>query len=401
MTTFILACAGLVVFSGVFFLFPRRRSGSTEAELDAANLAWYRQRKQELESQGESVLLEDARLRLLEDEHRHDEERPALAATTAFSAWFLLPLVGLCAGLLYYELGAAADVELAQRLQGIGASSSPSEMRQLITDVEQRSIKRPNNLHYLSLLGRYYIGQQEYDRARENYRQMLTEVPEDAQILAYSAQAEFFAAGRTLTDEARLRAEQALAVDPQQRTALGTLGMALYEQGDYAAAIGYWERLLAMETPGSENASMIRSVLDAARLALGEEAGESAAEPDRQADPAATGITVRVTAPEGVTIAPSDTVFILARSASSGSRMPIAVQRLQGITLPLTVRLDDRHSMAGQKLSRTGEVIVAVQVSADGRPGESSARWLGEVVGVTPSAEGEPIEVLLRPGDVQ
>jgi len=399
-----MACVGLVLFSGVFFLFPRRRSGSTEAELDAANLAWYRQRKQELESQGESVLLEDARLRLLEDEHRHEAERPDLPAATAFSAWFLLPLIGLGAGLLYYELGAVADVELAQRLQGIGESSSPSEMRQLISDVEQRSIKRPDNLHYLALLGRYYIGQQEYGLARENYRQMLREVPEDAQILAYSAQAEFFAAGRTLTDEARLRAEQALAVDPQQRTALGMLGMALYEQGDYAAAIGYWERLLAMETPGSESASMIRSVLDSARMELGEGAAalaEPAADPNAQAESVATGITVRVTAPQGVTIAPSDTVFILARSASSGSRMPIAVQRLQGITLPLTVRLDDRHSMAGQKLSLTGEVIVAVQVSADGRPGEKSARWLGEVGGVTPSAEEEPIEVLLRPGDAQ
>ena len=399
-----MACVGLVLFSGVFFLFPRRRSGSTEAELDAANLAWYRQRKQELESQGESVLLEDARLRLLEDEHRHEAERPDLPAATAFSAWFLLPLIGLGAGLLYYELGAVADVELAQRLQGIGESSSPSEMRQLISEVEQRSIKRPDNLHYLALLGRYYIGQQEYGLARENYRQMLREVPEDAQILAYSAQAEFFAAGRTLTDEARLRAEQALAVDPQQRTALGMLGMALYEQGDYAAAIGYWERLLAMETPGSESASMIRSVLDSARMELGEGAAalaEPAADPNAQAESVATGITVRVTAPQGVTIAPSDTVFILARSASSGSRMPIAVQRLQGITLPLTVRLDDRHSMAGQKLSLTGEVIVAVQVSADGRPGEKSARWLGEVGGVTPSAEEEPIEVLLRPGDAQ
>ncbi|MCP4841681.1 MAG: tetratricopeptide repeat protein, partial [Halieaceae bacterium] len=281
MTTFVIACVGLVVFSGLFFLFPRRRSGSTEAELDAANLAWYRQRKQELESQGESVLLEDARLRLFEDERRHDEGRPELGATTRFSAWLLLPLVGLGAGLLYYELGAAVDVELAQRLQGLGESSSPSEMRQLISDVEQRSIKRPDNLHYLALLGRYYIGQQEYDLARENYRQMLREVPEDAQILAYSAQAEFFAAGRTLTDEARLRAEQALAVDPQQRTALGMLGMAFYEQGDFRAAIGYWERLLAMETPGSENANMIRSVLDSARMELGEEV----AEPNTQAEP--------------------------------------------------------------------------------------------------------------------
>ena len=69
MTTFILACAGLVLLSGVFYLFPRARSGSTEADLDSANLEWFRLRRLELAAEGNDALDEDARLRLLEDEH--------------------------------------------------------------------------------------------------------------------------------------------------------------------------------------------------------------------------------------------------------------------------------------------------------------------------------------------
>ena len=105
---------------------------------------------------------------------------------------------------------------------------------------------------------------------------------------------------------------------------------------------------------------------------------------------------MRVTAPPDAAIAATDTVFILARNAESGSRMPIAVQRLTGAQLPVTLRLDDSNSMAGQKLSQTASVIVAVQVSADGRPGAANASWIGEVGPLTPSSDETPLEIVLR-----
>jgi cytochrome c-type biogenesis protein CcmH len=124
-----------------------------------------------------------------------------------------------------------------------------------------------------------------------------------------------------------------------------------------------------------------------------------AAAHDPQADSAAAGagVTVRVALPEGAQVAPSDTVFVLARNAASDSRMPIAVQRLQAAQLPVTLRLDDSNSMAGQKLSDTESVLVIVQVSPDGRPGEAAATWLGQAGPLAPSAELEPLEILLQP----
>jgi cytochrome c-type biogenesis protein CcmH len=108
-------------------------------------------------------------------------------------------------------------------------------------------------------------------------------------------------------------------------------------------------------------------------------------------------VTVRVALPEGAQVAPSDTVFVLARNAASDSRMPIAVQRLQAGQLPVTLRLDDSNSMAGQKLSATESVLVVVQVSPDGRPGEAGATWLGEAGPLAPSAQLEPLEIVLQP----
>jgi cytochrome c-type biogenesis protein CcmH len=111
---------------------------------------------------------------------------------------------------------------------------------------------------------------------------------------------------------------------------------------------------------------------------------------------AGAGITVRVALPAGGAVNPSDTVFILARNAASDSRMPIAVQRLQGSQLPITLRLDDSNSMAGQKLSETESIVVIVQVSPDGRPGEAGASWLGQAGPLAPTMETEPLDIVLR-----
>ena len=401
MTTFILACAGLVLLSGVFYLFPRIRPGAEEADLDRANLEWFRQREKELAREGDSVLQEDARIRLLEDQRQYEEQKKAPVRT--FPVWVLLPLVAVLASGMYYVLGAAPDVLITRRLQSMQDDTTPEQMRALINDVETRSAQRPDNLHYLAMLGRYYMAQEDYQKATATYDTLVEAVPEDAQALAYAAQAEYLAAGRTLEDRARLRAEQALAANPHQRTALGLLGMASFEQQQYRAAIEYWQRLQAMEPPGSESAQMIAQVIATAQQQLAQEdpaAAASIAASAATTGPAEAestkGVTVTVSAPPDATIAATDTVFILARNAESDSRMPIAVQRLSAADLPVTLRLDDNNSMAGQKLSQTASVIVAVQVSATGQPGEANATWLGQVGPISPSADVQPLDIVLR-----
>lgn len=399
MTALILSCAGLILLSGIFFLVPGKRSGAEDADLERANVASYRQRQAELAAEGSDNLQEDARLRLLEDEQ---QTRQAVLATGSqtFPAWVLLPLVAVMSSVLYYLLGAAPDVLISRDLQALDESSSPEQMQSLISAVEQRSVQRPDNLDYVALLARYYMGQEDYSRAAGTYAGLAQELPEDAYVLAAAAQSEYLAADRKLSDLARLRAEQALAIDPHQRTALGLLGMASFEQQQYRAAISYWQRLLASEPPDTDGARMIASVIETARQRLGLAADEALSD-DSAVPPAAgdltAGVTVRVALPEGAAVAATDTVFVLARNALSDSRMPIAVQRLQVGQLPLTLRLDDGNSMAGQKLSATESVLVVVQVSPDGTPGEAGATWLGQAGPLTPSLDQSPQEILLQP----
>jgi len=401
LTFFLLAGAALLLFSGIFYLFPRRRAGSVDTDLERANLEWFRQRRMELAGETDDTLERDAQLRLLEDEQaaaalQGQGHAPADGMRRPFPLWILLPLVALVASLLYYRLGAAPDVVIGRQLQALGEQHSAEQVAALIGAIETRVAQRPGNLDYAGLLGQYYMGEGNYRRAAELYAGLAQQAPGDAQAMAFAAQADYLASGRVLGDQARLWAEQALAVNPHQPTALGLLGMVAFEQQQYRAAVEYWQRLLAMEQPGSDNARMIEGVIATARERLGE---APAAEPATVAAAAvpSSGVTVTVALPAGAAVAPSDTVFILARDPASGSRMPIAVQRLQASQLPVTLRLDDSNSMAGQKLSAADSVMVFVQVSPDGRPGEEGATWLGQAGPLTPSDATEPLEILLQP----
>lgn len=393
MTTFWMACAALILFSGLFYLWPGRAMQRPVDGTRAANLDWYRLRHKELVEAGEAGLETDAQLRLLEDAPDSEDE-VFVGTSRRFPAWILLPIVALLSIGLYYQLGGAADVQIAQHLQSLDEHTEEADLLALMVRIEARAAQRPDNIHYRSLLGRFHMGQGNYQQAAGHYEQLLERVPEDPQALAYAAQARYLAAGRQLDPRTQAMAEQALSINPHQRTALGLLGMVSFEREQYRAAIQYWERLLSTEEPGSEGAGMIAGVIDQARRQLGEEPVDGVASPVAAASGA--GITVAVSLPEGARLDPNDTVFVLARNADSDSRMPIAVRRLEAGQLPLTLRLDDASSMAGQKLSEVESVMVVVQVSPDGVPDEAAATWLGSAGPLEPSLSEQPLPVVLQ-----
>ncbi|GAB5449682.1 MAG: c-type cytochrome biogenesis protein CcmI [Halioglobus sp.] len=394
MTGFYLACGALVLLSAVFILLPRGRDARQLGNSEEENLEWYRLRERELAAESDPSLRDDARLQLLEDAAL---EAQSATLTAGFPRWLLLPITALLAAALYYWLGNARDIQIAEQLGALDAQTSPAEMEQLIASISERSLQRPDNLHYSALLARYYMGQEDFQQALKIYERILDSVPEDPQALAYAAQAEYLGAGRTLNDRARLRAEQALAADPRQRTALGLLGMASYEQGEYRAAIAYWQRLQAMESAQSESGQVIAGVIQQARQALAQQGGAVVASPPGDAAGLTAGVTVQITLPDDATVNAADTVFVFARNAASDSRMPIAVARLRGEDLPTTLRLDDSNSMAGQKLSETAAIVVNAQVSPDGRPGEAGATWVASAGPLAPGDATASVRLELAP----
>lgn len=395
MITFLVGCAVLLALAALFIVRPGARARA-RAE-DAANLDWFRLRREELAETGEADLLEDARLRVLEDGVEDPAPASAIVERRFRAAWLLPPLMLAAAGWLYWQLGAMPDVTLAQRLDTLAEDTPAADIDALMSDIGARVGQRPENLGYRALLGRYHMARGNYGAAADAYTELARRAPGDAQALALAAQARFLAADRQLSPEAQRLAEQALATDPRQRTALGLLGMASFEAGRYRAAIEYWERLAAQEPPESPSAQMLADVIASARARLGIEGAGSA---DGATADAATGpgIMVTVNAPAEGALDGSETVFVLARREDAASRMPIAVQRFPAAQLPRTLRLDDRNSMAGQKLSEAGAVRVFVQVSPGGQPGLANAVLAGSAGPVTAAADDSAsVEVSLAP----
>ena len=391
----LLALASLFLLLPGIFLRRRARLDATASKRD-----WFAQRRAELAREGldeasREMLLQDVRLRLLEDSEPLPAQPAAAGAGLLRPAWLLLPLLLLVvAG--YWQLGAAGDVRLLRSLQGFDPDSGEAQYRTLMSQLEKRAAQRPHNLHYQAMLGRFYMDEADYVRASKLYLSLAEKAPNDATALAMAARAGYLAAGRVLDHNSQLLAERALSVDPQQRTALGLLGMAAYENRHYQAALGYWQRLLATQEPDSAAAQMIEGVISLARQSLGQAAvvagGDGAA-----TSASGAGVSIRLQLPPGATIAPAATVFLFARNPALQSRMPVAVQRLTVAQLPLTLRLDDARSMAGQKISELAEVRVIARVSPGGQPGAQHATWSGELAGLVPTVDGEVHTLVLQP----
>ena len=393
MIEFWVGSALLLGLAAVFLLFPtiflRTRKVGSAAQ---SNRDWFERRRAELTadtSPDDGELLQDAQLRMLEDADgsiadvttRNDSSAATLAPA------LLLPLLVWVAA-MYWQLGAAPDVQLARTLEGFSADSSEEDYRALMMMVEDRAGQRPDNLHYQAMLGGFYMNTADYGRAKSLYVRLAQQAPGDASALALAAQASYLAADRELDNDSQLLAERALSVDPHQRTALGLLGMASYEKGQYQAAIGYWRRLLVMEPPDSSTAQMIAAVI--ARAAAAPSAAPAAV--DHSA-----GISVRLELAAGSAVAPTDTVFLFARNPALQTRMPVAVRRLTAAELPITLRLDDSNSMAGQLISQLAQVTIVARVTPGGQPGEEFATLQGQLSAVQPDTSEQVYRLLLEP----
>ncbi|MEE4192630.1 MAG: c-type cytochrome biogenesis protein CcmI [Halieaceae bacterium] len=418
----------LLALASLFVLLPGVFLRERRIDTRASNRDWFLQRRAELENTDETRdsgigrpgaadselaedLLQDARLRMLEEADADAQAETGASGSLPFAV--LLGVLVVLSGAFYWKLGAGADVALKRELDAVNEQTTEADYRRLMLKVEDRAAARPDNLYYQGMLGRFYMNEGDYSRARALYAGLAEKAPNDAMAAALAAQAGFLASGRQLTSEDQLLAERALAVNPHQRTALGLLGMASFEAGEFQAAISYWERLLVMENPQSDAAQMIRGVIDRARAQLGGEAlaaapasphaaGPQVAAPPPQASAGAeasagAGVTLRLELAQGMSAAPGDTVFVFARNPALDTRMPVAVKRLTAAQLPVTLRLDDASSMAGQKISELERVEVVARISPSGQPGEQYATFQASRSDLPPGSGEQVHTLVLRP----
>jgi cytochrome c-type biogenesis protein CcmH len=359
-----------------------RRGAAPETNED-----WLRLRQRELAGEAEAGKLhEEAALRLLED--RAEEApleiipRPSYSGLTQLAG---VAIVALSVWLLYRLLGGWEDVQIAEQLAQI-EQSQREDVLVLIDRIAVRAEARPENADYALLLGEYYLSGNEPAEALRYYDRLIEAGATAPEILGKAAQSEFLSSDRVLSRRARGRAEQALAVDPMQAAALATLGMAAFEEVDYRQAIVYWQRLRELESPGTPGHDMLGQIIERARQELGEPLPELVV---------TAGVEVEISLSGDQPLPADSLLFVLARPEGAEAGMPIAVVRQTPSSWPLTVRLDDGASMAGQQISSFSAVSIEVQVSANGQPGrENALTWSAR--SSVPVGFGEPVKISLQ-----
>ncbi|WP_258128574.1 c-type cytochrome biogenesis protein CcmI [Achromobacter anxifer] len=404
-----------------------RRAPPAETASDANVRAFYLAQREQLRRDMNNGSLSAQALARAEEELQRDllqdlDLRRAKAAPWTgqraglVAACLLTVLIPVAAVLLYGQLGnprAAASVSAGQPAEP-HAGETNQDMTLAINALAQRLRAAPDDADGWYMLARSYETLGRYTDAVAAYQQVLRLVPGQPAVLADLADA-LLSANQGAPDAASIAAvAQSLAAQPDQPKALALAGMMALRRGDAAEALAYWERLQALLPPDSEAARQIQSNIAQARAMAAAPAGTSATASAGSSATASAGSSIdaptgapaktpaasatpnpasastqpAASAPAAARISgrasiagalrdrvqPTDTVFILARP-EQGSRMPLAILRMQVSDLPRDFVLDDSSAMSPDAtLSRADKVRVEIRVSRSGtaaaRPGD-------------------------------
>jgi cytochrome c-type biogenesis protein CcmH len=373
--TFFIGAALLSLLAIGFVLAPWWRREPVEAadainERRQATIEIVRARLAELDSEKNEGAIDEATwqsLKLEQERRLLDDVRglDTQARTASGKLRWALPLVAaltpLLAFALYHRFGYSLDVSIEQTVQHSRQQLARGEnnrktLEELSALLERRLAQRDDDDgRRRFMLARIDMELGHTERALQHYRALIEQFPQDGDLLAQFAQAQYLAAGRQLTPEVAQSAQRALELNPDQATALGLLGIAAFEQKDYAQALMHWRRLQRQLTAGSPNAQMIERGIAQAESKLG---------PDGLPGPK---FEISVSLDSRLAGKLRGTLFVFAK-AVNGPPMPLAVARFDNPTLPLTVTLDDSMAMApGLNLSSAKQVQLIARVTASGQ----------------------------------
>lgn len=383
-----------------------RRTPAAETTSDASVRAFYLAQREQLRHdlangaitpQAHARADEELQRDLLQDLAMRRDPRARLGGQRAglAAACVLTVAVPVAAVLLYGQLGnprAAATVALSQAPEP-HAQEADNDMALAINALAQRLRASPDDADGWYMLARSYETLGRYNDAVAAYQEVLRLVPGQPAVLADLADA-LLSARQGQPDEASIAAvAQALQADPDQPKALALAGMMALRRGDAADALTHWERLRALLPPDSEAARQIQTNIAQARaMAASGRAAAGAAAPDPSTGASVT--TARLAGQARIAdalrdqVRPTDTVFILARPMT-GSRMPVAILKMQAADLPRAFVLDDSTAMSPDAtLSKAGKVRVEIRVSRSGNAAAQPGDLNGVLTDVGPRAEG-------------
>lgn len=274
MTGFLIAASILVAVTLLLLLPPllRKRAPGTEASRTAINAGIYRDQLAELDRDFAAGSLNQAdfeegrrelQRRLLED--AAGEGATAVHGLPARkSAIFIGLLLPIAAALLYFALGniPALTPESAQP-----PKITAQQIEEMVAKLAARMEQNPDDPKGWVMLARSYKAMGRYEESTRAFGKAEKLVNEDPNLLAEYAEALALSTGGSLRGRPSELIARALKLDPDFPDALVLAGTAAYEREDYTTAAAYWERLLKLLPPDSEDAQSLAESIKKARVA--------------------------------------------------------------------------------------------------------------------------------------
>jgi cytochrome c-type biogenesis protein CcmH len=379
------ALAALALFLLLRPLLARRAGGSVSRR--AANVAIYRDQQRELDADlaaGKIAQADHERARtelesrLLEDVDAAEDAAPRRSGRGA--AMLVGVVVPACALAIYLFIGNPGVVDPRA---GPHAASA-AQIEAVVERLAARLRENPEDADGWKMLGRSYVVLGRFAQAVDAYAKAAVRAPRDAQLLADFADALAMTRGQSLQGEPEQLVWRALEIDPQNLKALALAGTVAFDRKEFKAAADYWQRMLPLVPPDSEDARTVRENVEEARKLAG--AGPVAKHPGLRG-------TVRISPQFKEKFAPGDTVFIYARAAE-GPAMPLAALRRSARELPVDFAFDDSMAMApGMALSAHPRVVIIARISRSGGATSQPGDLQGASVPVANDAKGVDVVI--------
>ena len=297
----------------------------------------------------------------------------------ALAMVFLVPAATLW---IYTGIGTPAAIKLqpppppvANTTDSHAAESQ--EMDAMIGGLRGRLSENPEDLDGWLLLARTLKTTQRFQEAVDALETANRISPNNPRVMVELVEARVFLTpdGR-INDEMIATLEQVLEKQPDMQKALWMMGIASSQAGDEAAAITYWESLLALLEPGSPVAQSVQSQIEQSRANMGMVVEETPVVAED--DGTWQGIRLTVTAGESAKskIPAGGVLYIMIRSSGPAVGPPLGVRRVIDPVLPLEITFSDQDSMLEERqISSESEVQLQARISLTGSPAAGSGDW--------------------------
>ena len=416
MTAFWIVIAALLVLSSLALILPLwRGEGRQSISRSALNKQLYRQRLLEIGEEREQGILAEESESLVELQRSllddiPDVEQSARGGKSLIWIPGVLVLVVVSLG-LYYKLGAWQEVqrwqdassrlgELSNRiLVERDAQVTEQDLLDFMLALRTRLKDEPNDYRGWLLLGRLSLDGNDPDMAREALERAYDLAPQKTMVAVPYAQALMMTGDDAQADQLL---SSAIALDPANIEARSVYAFMALQKEDFKTALMRWREMLPLMEKGSTRYAMVERSIDYAEQQLKQRgiavmtpgAANKSDDQGQQLEVKKGEFPIHVTLAAGIQM-PEDAHLFVFAVVPNGPPMPIAVKRIAGPTLPVTLSLGDGDAMMeGSKLSAYPQLQFKARLSRGGNVMNKEGAFEGVSTSVpTDAIPSAPIDI--------